>query len=243
LENAVNVDIGLLERKLGHVFRNKDLLWQALTHRGYIVENPQWPHASNKHLELFGDAIVYFLVMKALRQMYPVEKTVKLSTVRSLLVSNRVFAEVGERLELHKYLRLDRSLLHVRKGGGSSVVADCFEAVVAAIYDDAGEEASERFLSTHLFPLIPRMRATPPRPSRTKASQEETAVTTLLGRCLKRYALAPRYSLVPTDPGDKGEVTVAVFLNERRIGEGKGKTRQLACIKAAENALARIPPR
>jgi dsRNA-specific ribonuclease len=241
----LNISIDAIERRLGYVFGEKGLLLEALTHGAYTSENPEWSHASNRRLEFFGDAIVRLFATKALLQMFPEARIKKLDKIRSVLVSNKVFVEVGVRLGLHEYMYVPHSLLGVRRGGGGYTIANCFEAIMAAIYMDGGEVAANRFLSTHLFPLIPKIVATlsTPNPQSLSAKEpEETAVDTLLGKCLRRYALAPRYSEVPATATDKGPVTIVVLLNEEKIGEGIGQTRQQACVKAAENALIHFPP-
>ena len=127
------------EESLGHAFRDRTLLERALTHSSFANEAPRSrPVADNETLEFLGDSILNFLVAEMLLEELPDAREGVLSKARSHLVSEGHFAEVARRLGIGNVLRLAPSEL--RAGGRlkESLLADAFEAVVAAVYRDAG---------------------------------------------------------------------------------------------------------
>lgn len=120
-----------LQRKLGHVFADAELLLLALTHRSF-------KGANNERLEFLGDAIVNFIIAEALFRQFPLEREGQLSRLRANLVNRDALAELATELGLGDYLRLGSGEL---KSGGfrrSSILEDAMEAIIGALYLDAG---------------------------------------------------------------------------------------------------------
>ena len=124
-----------LEDRLGHHFKNQNLLIQALTHKSYGKEN-------NERFEFLGDAVLGYVVADLLycRRKNAAEDT--LTLMRSSLVKGETLAEIAKGLDLGAYLRLG---VGEKKSGGhrrSSILADALEAIIGAVHIDAGVEAS-----------------------------------------------------------------------------------------------------
>lgn len=130
-----------LSNRLGHQFAQAELLTLALTHRSHGSRN-------NERLEFLGDSILGFTISAALFEKFPGGREGQMSRLRALLVSGETLAKVAQELELGECLRLGEGEM---KSGGrrrASILADAVEAIIGAIYLDAGLEAArERILS------------------------------------------------------------------------------------------------
>jgi len=133
----VTAPLDALERKLGHDFGNRALLEQALTHRSVSTK-------SNERLEFLGDAVLSLLIAEVAYRGRPDLPEGDLSRVRAALVRESTLAAIAGELDLGRWLRLGGGEL---KSGGArraSLLADALEAVVGAIYLDAGLDAARR---------------------------------------------------------------------------------------------------
>jgi ribonuclease-3 len=125
--------LSLLQQKLGHQFQQVPLLSQALTHRSHGTQN-------NERLEFLGDSILNFLIGEALFQQFPLEREGQMSRLRAQLVREKTLAVIAREFSLGDYLILGEGEL---KSGGrdrDSILADSLEALIGAIYLDAGLE-------------------------------------------------------------------------------------------------------
>ena len=149
-----------LETVLGHRFHNPELLQRALTHRSLAYEQrlPESespdaaqheasdPNADNEQLEFLGDAVIGFLAAEELCSRYPGLREGALTRLRAELVSRHHLGLVAERLDLGEYMLLGRG--EERSGGrrNSALLANCIEAVVAALYLDGGIDVARAFV-------------------------------------------------------------------------------------------------
>ncbi|HEY7042024.1 MAG TPA: ribonuclease III domain-containing protein [Methylomirabilota bacterium] len=131
-----------LGARLGHTFRDRDLLLEALTHRSYANENPG--EADNERLALLGDAVLALVVAERLLANTPAEPVGVLTPRRAALVSGENLARWAQGLGLGAHLRLGRG--EERTGGRDkeSVLATALEAVLGVIYREGGLDASRR---------------------------------------------------------------------------------------------------
>jgi len=147
-----------LERALGHQFTQHSLLVQALTHsslahEAQLSENGASAEPSpddNEQMEFLGDAVIGLLVAESLYKRFPELSEGELTRLRSALVSRKHLGQVGQRLKLGKYLRLSKG--EERSGGRkkSALLANCLEAVAAALYLDAGLEVARAFVERNV---------------------------------------------------------------------------------------------
>ncbi len=137
----MSISLERLERRLGYHFQNQELLLVALTHRSYAGRN-------NERLEFLGDAILNFVAGEALFSHFPQAREGQLSRLRARLVKGQTLAVLARGFDLGEYLRLGSGEL---KSGGfrrDSILADALEALIGAIYLDAGMEVvRERVLA------------------------------------------------------------------------------------------------
>ena len=131
-----------LGRRLGHVFRDRDLLREALTHRSFANENPG--SADNERLALLGDAVLALVVAEHLLATAPAQPVGVLTPRRAALVSGENLARWARGLGLGAHLRLGRGEEQTGGRDKESVLATALEAVLGVIYREGGLEASRR---------------------------------------------------------------------------------------------------
>jgi ribonuclease-3 len=143
-----------LEQKVGHRFRSRALLERALTHRSHANEEGAGALADNESLEFLGDAVLGFIIVDALYRQFPDHDEGQKSKTKAMLVSTSTLARLAARLGLGEYLMLGRG---EEKTGGRkkhALLANGFEALIAAIYLDGGIEAARRFILGEFQDLI-----------------------------------------------------------------------------------------
>ena len=150
-----------LEKTLGHVFASPELLHQALTHSSQARESEAArPTATerakdNEQLEFLGDAVLGLVATEELFRRFPQFSEGQLSKLRAHLVSKNHLINVAERLELGRYLRLGRGEEKSGGRGKSALLVDALEAVLGAIYLDAGFETARSLILRHV--LLPEL--------------------------------------------------------------------------------------
>src|SRR2546423_15463572 len=139
-----------LETALGHHFQNRELLVRAVTHSSRVHET-QAAHtgseADNEQMEFLGDAVLGFLISESLIKRFPSYPEGRLSKLKAHLVSAAHLYEVAQKMELGQYLILGRG--EEMSGGRAkrTLLVDCLEALIAALYFDAGIEATRQFVN------------------------------------------------------------------------------------------------
>ena len=222
------VDTTPLQKKLGVNFIDTALLVESLTHRSYLNENPS-AKQSNERLEFLGDSVLSLLTSTKLFKLFPKFPEGQLTNLRSNLVRAKTLAIVSKKLDLGSYLLVSHG---EEKSGGrenDSLLADLFEAVLGAIYMDQGLEKAEQFLEKHLFPLIPTI-------------TEEATIFDFKSRLQEKTQSqtqhSPQYRVISeTGPDHNKTFTVGVFLNEKQLSAGNGKSKQEAEQEAARKGL------
>ena len=143
-------DYSEFEKALGYEFKDKSLLEEAFTHTTYVFERGGGHWQSNQRLEFIGDSVVDLIVGCELYKMKPTEGEGYLSKMRAIVVCERSFAENARRLDMGRYLLLGKG--EEQSGGADkdSTLADCFEAVMAAVFFDGGYEAAKSVILKNL---------------------------------------------------------------------------------------------
>src|SRR5581483_8706121 len=142
-------DYERLERRIGYVFKDKELLRSALTHASGASHRLR----SNERLEFLGDAIMGAVVCEILFRQYPDYLEGDLTKIKSVVVSRMTCAKVSEALGLEKFLVLGKGMT-THPTVPPSLLADVFESLIAAIYLDGGTDASRLFIETYMGPEI-----------------------------------------------------------------------------------------
>ena len=232
-----------LEERLGHRFRERELLERALTHSSHAHERESGAsaRADNEQFEFLGDAVLGFVVSQLLFERFPDFHEGQLSKVRAHLVSARYLAGVARRLELGHFLRLGRG--EERSGGRakSALLVNALEALLAALYLDAGLEAVNRFIRESIFePGLEPLR------SQAGGGLHPTDHKSALQESLQARALPPpRYGVVEEHGPDHRKVFTVELRIHSAVGEqvyrAQGSTKKEAEQEAARLALASLP--
>lgn len=204
-----------------------ELLDLALTHPSISAE------ANYDQLEFVGDAVVRLAASEVLFETYPDAAVGEFAAIRSVLVSDRLLAELAQAYGLERYLLVSSSAAS-DKAGETSRLADSFEAVLGALYLSTNTlELVRPWLDSHLQKLAAEIREDPARQNYKDALQEWTQ---------GHYKILPEYRLKETGlvHGDANRFTAEVWLKDRRLGEGTGRSKKAAEQAAAKQAYLEI---
>ena len=231
-----------LEERLGHKFSNRGLLDRALTHssaipelRGASADAPgDSTHLSdNERLEFLGDAVLELLASEYLLAAFPDWSEGQLSKSRARIVNASSLESAARRLHLGEHLRLGRG---EEKTGGrekQTLLADAFEAVVAAVYLDSGLNATRELLQRVLFE-----QALEERGERIAESDRKSALQEFLqgrGQAPAEYRLAGE-----SGPDHQKTFQIEVWINGECLARGEGSTKKEAEQRAARSALEQL---
>ena len=226
-----------LETRLGYRFRDRELLEQALTHRSRANEDAAEAVPDNESLEFLGDAVLGLVISDRLYREFPDYDEGRKSKAKSRLVSAPSLAKLGEALGLGEHLLLGRG---EEKSGGRqkrSLIADAFEAVVAAIYLDGGLAAVDEFIERHFRRALAELRAG--QPVTGLVDDHKSALQEWLqahGRPLPRYDVAATYG-----PDHQKVFVVDVRVGDEAVARAQGRSKKEAEQTAASAALQRLP--
>lgn len=210
-----------IETKIGHVFNDPSLLKRALTHRSAAASQSE----SYERLEFLGDAVLDTVVSEYLIKKYPTLSEGELTQMRSMLVNAKTLHEIAISLQLQEVLRVDKSINLNYSPTQRNLFSCALEAIIGAIYLDAGLEKVARFI--HRFII---------------ASKEPEAIPSeynykgqLLELCQKKGLNPPDFRMIKVQgPDHARQYTVAVYINNRLYGSGTGTTKRTAEQQAAE---------
>jgi len=142
-----------IERRIGYVFDDRDLLVRALSHRSYA--NERGPDVDdNEVLEFLGDAVLGLVVSDLLCTRYPALSEGEMSKLKSFLVSADTLARLAEGLGLGQFILLGRGEEKTAGRGKNSILANAMEALIAALYVEGGLEQAGKFILDLVLPLI-----------------------------------------------------------------------------------------
>ncbi len=231
MTSPASIDPCELEERLGYRFRDKELLQHALTHKSFAYETGGNPH--NESMEFLGDSILGFLVTDLIFHEFPEVSEGRKSKIKAYLVSSTTLSMLALQLDIPKYLRLGRG---EEKTGGrkkKALAANAFEAVIAAIYLDAGIEEVRRFLAPIYQPLIREVGD-----GRAAIEDPKTALQEYLQA---RNLESAQYSVTAeTGPEHRKTFHVELRIGARALGSATGPTKKNAELLAAQSALDKL---
>lgn len=217
-----------LEIKIDYKFNNVSLLKNALVHSSYANE-VRGNTYSNERLEFLGDSILSIIVSEHLYNKFPNMPEGELTKLRASLVCEKSLCVFARELEIGKYLLLGKG---EDKTGGrerDSILADAFEAVLAAIYIDGGMKAAKK----HIYNTV--LRDLEHHNDEDSFKDYKTLLQEIIQRNPEEII---SYNMVDEQGPDHDKLfTVAVYLNSNIIGQGSGKSKKQAEQMAAKQAL------
>ena len=214
---------------INYTFRDQNLLSTALTHRSFLNENKNLGGEHNERLEFLGDAVLELVTTEFLffsqinGQNFPEGI---MTNIRSSVVNYKVLGQIGLDLGLDRDIK-------VSKGEESfkiTIVADCLEALIGAIYLDGGLTSAKIFIANFILTKI-----------NFANFNQKDAKTTLQEYTQKHFKVAPRYKLISSDGKDHDKLfTISVSINNQEFGIAQGISKQEAETLAAKIALEKL---
>jgi len=223
-------DITELAKMLGVAHKPDGHLEQAMVHRSYLNEHPDFPLAHNERLEFLGDAVLELVVTEYLYNNYENPEG-ELTTWRSALVNGDSLAGIASELGVEPFLYLSRG---EEKDANSKarryILANAMEAIIGAIYLDFGWEVSREFVGKYvvvkLHDIISQRLYIDPKSRFQEAAQSRMSIT-------------PSYKVLEENGPDHNKIfRIGVYLGKELVAEGSGSSKQEAQIAAADAAIA-----
>ncbi|MGH7204148.1 MAG: ribonuclease III [Candidatus Levyibacteriota bacterium] len=212
-------------------FKNPKLLQQAFIHRSYLNESKE-PIESNERLEFLGDSILSFVVSDHLYKTYPDFDEGILTNLRSLVVNTKSLAKTAKKLTFGDHLMLSKGEEDSKGRENDSILANTFEAVIGAMFMDQGIESVRTFLFAVLIPEIEVY-------VEKKVFKDPKSLLQEYVQARKQNS--PLYKVLQEEgPAHSKQFTIGVFVQENLIGQGRGKSKQEAEERAAEEALEHL---
>jgi ribonuclease III len=233
MSDAVGEAPSDFEEIVGYRFRDRDLLARALTHKSYANERRETSSSHNERLEFLGDTVLGFVIGELIYRSFPNLQEGALSKIKAHLVSAATLSAKGRALGIGRFLRMGAG--EARSGGAEklSLLADGFEAIVAAIYLDGGLEAAEAFLRRIFGPDVSGIDIGDLSFQDYKTALQEAAQA--LGLPLPEYRIVDEYG-----PDHEKVFVIQVFWNGEAFAYGRGSSKREAQRKAAKEALKKL---
>lgn len=214
--------------KLGFEFNDINLLVTALTHRSYVNEHKQSAKEHNERLEFLGDAVLELVTSDFLYRTYD-EPEGNMTAWRSALVRTESIGASGEELGYGPLVRLSKGEKHGSARAHAVILADCFEAVIGAIYLDQGYDTAKDFIAKHILVKIDKILEEgswrDPKSFLQELAQHHDAAT-------------PSYHVITEDGPDHDKTfQVGVYVARQLKGIGEGHSKQEAEGNAAAEAV------
>ncbi len=218
-----------LEQTLGVTFSNKDTLRQALVHRSYLNEHPDFPLGHNERLEFLGDAVLELVVTEHLYLNFENPEG-ELTNWRAALVNADMLSDLCRELEIEPYLHLSRGESKDKDSKARKyILANAFESIIGAIYLDGGWDVAKKYIENRVLSHLPRVFEDQlyidPKSRFQEAAQEHANAT-------------PSYKVLSEEgPDHAKEFEVGVYIGKELIAKGSGTSKHEAQVAAAEAAI------
>jgi len=223
------MNFSAFEAKIGHTFKNARLVETAFTHRSYLNENRRPGAEHNERLEFLGDAVLELVVTEFLYAKYPESPEGDLTAYRAALVNTVSISDAAISLGMNDFLLLSRGESRDTGRARAIILANAFEAVIGALYLDAGYAAARDFIAAQLF------------------HKTDDVVTKKLWQDAKsrfqqvaqeKFGITPNYRLADqSGPDHDRKFVVGAYIGEEKIAMGEGKSKQEAEQDAAQKAI------
>lgn len=208
--------------------KDKKLFEEAFTHRSYLNEAKR-KISSNERLEFLGDSIISFAVSNYLYIKFPDFDEGNLTNLRSLLVNTKSLSGIAKELNIGELLRLSRGEEDSKGRENASLLENSFEAYMGALFLDQGIDSVICFLNKIMFPKIQEL-------INRKALKDPKSLLQEKVQAKKQGSPAYRV-LEETGPAHAKIFKIGVFIDGKRMGEGTGRSKQIAEESAAKVAL------
>ncbi|MEA3428502.1 MAG: ribonuclease III [Thermodesulfobacteriota bacterium] len=222
------IDLSEFEKNILYKFSNINILEQALRHSSFVNEQADTDLKDNERLEFLGDAVLGLVAGHILMQQYPDITEGDLSRMRAGLVNESQLAAIAQKIDLGQYVKLGKGELQTNGKEKKSILADAFEAVIAAVYLDGGFDAAFKIINAHFLPLF-QLVSTPAADHDYKSRIQELIQET--------HNAAPVYRVISASGPDHDKTFRVQLKVYEVLVEGIGKSKKVAEQDAARKAL------
>lgn len=223
----------LLEKQLGLGFKNKQLLENVFVHRSYLNEHKNFYLSSNEKLEFLGDSVLSLITSVYLYKEYPGLAEGEYTEIKSSIVRTGSLAEAAESLHLSDYLYLSKGQARELDKKNKNIMADCFEALIAAIFLDEGFDRAYDFVLTYLF-----------KEKLTKIIQNKLYLSPksrLQEITQAKFKVTPNYKVLEEKGPEHDRIfKVEVVIKNKPYERGTGKSKKEAEEDAARKTLEKM---
>jgi ribonuclease III len=221
-------DCRQLQETLPHRFSNLDLLEEALRHSSFVNEQADTDMRDNERLEFLGDAVLNLVIGDLLMQTYPQMREGDLSRIRANMVNETQLAEIARGINLGSYLQLGKGEIQSNGRDKSSLLANAFEAVVAAIFRDNGLDAAAAVIQHHFKDLVASA------PTATGVQDYKSRLQEEVQSSIREI---PQYQVIDESGPDHEKIfTVSMTVGKIQT-QGTGRSKKSAEQDAARNGL------
>jgi len=218
-----------IEKIIGVTFKSEDLIKTACTHRSYLNEHKSTVKEHNERLEFLGDAVLELVVTDFLYLSYPKKPEGELTSWRAALVKTESLAELADELNVGQFLLMSRG--EAKSGGRTrmALLANMVEAIIGAIYLDQGYGVAAKFIEKNINSKLDNILKEGLHIDAKSHFQEVTQ---------EKEGVTPHYEVIGEEGPDHDKTfEMAVYLNKKMWGKGKGNSKQTAQQAAAQDAL------
>lgn len=218
-----------LENIISIKFHREELLKEALTHRSYINEKPNWRLPHNERLEYLGDAVLELAVTEKLFQKFTKEAEGKLTVLRAALVNYQMLARVAEEINLKDFIFMSKGESRDNGKARDVILSNAIEALIGAIHLDQGFDSASRFIDKFIMKHLSGI---------LENESYKDSKSKLQEIAQEKYKVTPTYHVLDeSGPAHDRIFKVGVYLDKKLISEGSGTSKQEAEIEAATHAL------
>jgi len=223
-------DFAKFENTIGVSFKNKSILREAFTHRSYLNETKEKGLVHNERLEFLGDAVLELVATDFLFKKYPNEPEGVLTAYRAGLVNANILSDVAMDLSLGEMLLLSRGEAKDIGKARQYILANTIEALIGAIYLDQGYDAARDFIAKYVLCLVDEV---------VEKGLWQDSKSLFQEKAQDFYGITPNYKVLEEiGPDHEKTFRVGVFLDDKLMGEGEGRSKQEAEQVAAKKVLA-----
>lgn len=225
-------DLSALQQRLGVVFKNEDLLKQAMVHRSYLNEHSDFPFDHNERLEFLGDAVLELIVTEYLFKKFPTEPEGELTNWRASLVNAKMLSSIASELNIEENLYLSKGESKDKDSKARQyILADAIEAIIGSIYLDSGTPAAKEFIErvviSKLDYILKNELYFDPKSKFQELSQE-------------KFGITPHYEVLKEEGPDHAKTfEVGLYIADEQISVGLGSSKQEAQVEAAKRGLGK----
>jgi len=222
-----------LQKRLGLRFKDDRFLRQALVHRSYLNEHPDFKIGHNERLEFLGDAVLEIIVTEFLYLNFQSTPEGDLTNWRASLVNARMLYEIAKEIGIEECLYLSKGESKDKnKKSRQFILANAVEAIIGAIYLDQGLEAATKFVHqqviSKLDDILKNQSYLDPKSHFQEKAQELQGIT-------------PHYQILDEEGPDHAKVfTVGLYLGDKLVATGQGSSKQEAQVSAAQHGLKKM---